>query len=66
MKSQILNLGKVLSKNDQKEIQGGFWGCIPEKRECKSHNDCPPCSLGCGITINNNGTPFVIEGICAY
>ncbi len=66
MKNQTSNLGKVLSKNDQKEINGGFFGCQPQLLQCDSNSDCPPCSSGCGITINNNGTPIFISGVCAF
>lgn len=66
MKNQISNLGKVISKNDQKNIQGGFFGCQPQILDCSSDSDCPPCSKGCGFTIDNNGTPIVIPGVCAF
>ncbi|WP_299674067.1 hypothetical protein [uncultured Tenacibaculum sp.] len=66
MKNQISSLGKALSKNDQKNIKGGFFGCQPQLLQCDSHRDCPPCSSGCGITVDNNGTPLFISGICAF
>lgn len=66
MKNQIFNLGKELSKKDQKEINGGFFGCQPQLLQCDSESDCPPCSTGCGLTIDNNGTPLYISGICAF
>ncbi|WP_075341624.1 hypothetical protein [Tenacibaculum agarivorans] len=66
MKKQILNLGKVISKNEQKNIQGGFFGCQPQLLQCDSDRDCPPCSRGCGITIDLDGDPFFISGVCAF
>ncbi len=65
MKNQILNLGTVISKKEQKNIQGGF-GCQPQLLLCDSNRDCPPCSSGCGITIDLNGEPFFISGVCAF
>ncbi|CAL2103747.1 hypothetical protein [Tenacibaculum sp. 190130A14a] len=35
MKKSILNLGKSLNKNEQKQIAGG-------KRRCETVSDCPP------------------------
>ena len=38
MKNSIINLGKIISKESQKEIRGGlrhFFG-----HECKQHGDC--------------------------
>jgi hypothetical protein len=61
MKKQILNLGKALSKADQKEINGG--GIPPgwcrrtngnTGQSCNNHSDCtvnaalsPVCHQGC-------------------
>ncbi len=68
MKSKILNLKNVsiLSKNQQKAINAGFYGCQPSLIECHSDSDCLPCSSRCGFTIDNNGTPIFISGICAF
>ncbi len=63
MIKNILNLEKVtvLKKEQQKSINGGFWGCQPEFRECRTDRDCP-CG-GCGMYIEGIG---LIEGLCAY
>lgn len=65
MKNQISKLGKVLSKNDQRNIEGGF-GCYAQFLECSSNRDCPPCSGGCGMTIDVNGEPLFIPDLCAF
>ena len=44
MKRKILNIGKVLSKVEQKQIQGGFIG---------EH----PCDITCGNGKTVNGGP---------
>ena len=65
MKTQILNLkdARILSKEDQKTIHGGFFGCQPQIIECNSDSDCP-CS-SCGITFSNNGVEYFVD-ISAY
>ncbi len=40
MKTQISNLGKILTKTQQRQINGGG------HPECYSHQDCPG-SMGC-------------------
>ena len=36
MKKQILNLGKVLSKTEQRNVNGGY------ESECETNSDCDP------------------------
>ena len=48
MKKQILNIGKVLNKAEQKLINGGG-GHEPEF--CESNEDCSP-GLGCCLAMN--------------
>ncbi len=66
MIKNIVNLKNVtvLKKEQQKSINGGFWGCQPTLIECRSDRDC--CSGRCGITIDNNGKPLFISGVCAF
>ena len=42
MKKRILSLGKALSKNEQKVINGGFAG------RCKDPGDCSPAETCVG------------------
>ena len=54
MKKQILNLGKVLNKAEQKEVNGGVGGysCYQDGRQC--------CQTG------PNGFTFCDAGKCNY
>ncbi len=56
-----MNLGKVLSKNEQQQINGG-------KRQCSSNNSCPPgqcCkSLSSNPTSGYCGIPNQGPGSC--
>ncbi|WP_160112156.1 hypothetical protein [Aquimarina sp. AU58] len=61
MKNHILNLGKVLTKTQQKQINGG--GGHPE---CYSHQDCPG-SMGCCNEGNGElGLCMVFEQYIKY
>lgn len=53
MKKQILNLGKLLNKKEQRRITGGS----PFNQSCNTDNDCPFCHT-CEHFPNTN------EGIC--
>jgi len=68
MIKNILNLEKVriLKKEQQKSINGGFFGCQPQIIQCYSDRDCLPCSSRCGFTIDINGEPTFISGVCAF
>ncbi|WP_299106604.1 hypothetical protein [uncultured Tenacibaculum sp.] len=50
MKTSILNLGKALSKENQKQINGGSSDCRRMER-CSSNSDCGPndCVLICVV-----------------
>jgi hypothetical protein len=61
----VSKLGTALTKTEQKEITGGFWGCQPQLLECSDNSDCPPCSFGCGIIFNGPNGPTTID-ICAF
>ena len=56
MKKQILDLGKILNKVEQKQINGGL-------RSCESHNDCPT-STGCCAIHNLCMAPWMYYDIC--
>jgi hypothetical protein len=63
----LAKLGKALTKTEQKEITGGFWGCQAQLIDCQDNSDCPPCSFGCGVTFGNiPGSPPVVIDICAF
>ena len=70
MLKKTLNLKGVknLTKAEQKEISGGFWGggCQPMLLECESNNDCPSCSFGCGFNIEFNGQVINFPGVCSF
>ncbi len=59
MKQHILNIGKVLTKAEQRIIHGGFGEeCEPLLGSCTSDEQCHPvhngflayCELGCCVT----------------
>ncbi len=54
MKKQILNLGKTLSKVEQKSIIGKG---RHEPELCESNQDCSP-GLGCCLIFGECLTPF--------
>ena len=58
MKKQILNLGKVLNKKEQRNVFGGdLTGPGPS---CFDHSDCP---YGMGCCNDRSSQPFKI-GVC--
>lgn len=61
----LSKLGKALSKTEQKEITGGFWGCQAQLIDCQDNSDCPPCSFGCGYTFNGPNGPITVD-ICTF
>ncbi len=54
MIKNILNLRntKVLKKEEQKHINGGFSSICPEIRECMYDHECEHCNATCGVIIN--------------
>ena len=65
----LKNLGKSISRAEQKEINGGFGrrrGCQAQLIQCESDFDCPSCSAGCGIVINKPNGPISLGNICAF
>ncbi|MFY0629892.1 MAG: hypothetical protein JXR05_05885 [Flavobacteriaceae bacterium] len=51
MKKQILNIGNALSKSEQRQINGGFFGC-GSLSECMSS-----CQYECVWTVNWHREP---------
>jgi anaerobic selenocysteine-containing dehydrogenase len=62
----VSNLGTPLSKNEQKEITGGWGFCSPGLIECYDDQDCPFCSFGCGITFTLPDGTVQTANVCAF
>jgi len=62
----LSKLGKTLSRSEQKEINGGFWGgCQAGFFECKTDRDC--CNFRCGGTIDGGPAgPISVDGWCNF
>jgi len=61
MLKNISNLGTTLSKKEQKNISGGFWG----NRYCVKNSDCYGDFLGPGdVFCSSNG--FGTFGFCNF
>lgn len=61
-----MKLGKALTKEEQKSVTGGFWGCQAQFIDCQSNDDCPSCSFGCGVVFTlPDGTVTTVD-ICAF
>jgi len=65
MKKSILNLGKVLDKTTQKNINGGLskWvgTCFPSEGKCNYY--CDDVCFPCGSTSPFGYTPHVCTGL---
>lgn len=61
MKKDILNIGKSISKSEQKEIMGGRRGCCDPADDCCVPNDYWP-GWGCRFLPGNPNTvpPYCI------
>ena len=60
----LSKLGKALSKKEQKEINGGFFGCQPGFFACRRDSDC--CNGRCGGTIDSPIGPISVDGWCNF
>ena len=57
MKKSILNIGKVLNKQEQKEVAGGFGGVFFRYCRAVTSSECnrsPQCQWSAGVCINTN------------
>jgi len=70
-KTLNLNNVKTLTKTEQKEIKGGFWGggfgCNqPVFAQCFSDNDCP-CNRRCGVNVEVTQGEFIFfNDLCEF
>ncbi|WP_299213281.1 hypothetical protein [uncultured Dokdonia sp.] len=68
MLKKTLNLKGVrtLSNNEQKEINGGFWGnCQAQIVICYDDSDCP-CGRTCGVTVDSPTGPLNVPDVCQF
>lgn len=60
MKKQILNVGKTLTKAEQKQINGGTDDpCVDSNKRCRGNHQCPK-DQGCYIISDD----FPIVAVC--
>jgi len=59
MKKQILNVGKALSKAEQKSVNGGAWGGTCDGFEQYYVNTCREC-----VNTILPGAPVLCHGNC--